>query len=122
MRFFSLRSLIVNSTFYAAYLTAANVQVYKEKKNFTCLRLACLFQAVGKHCHHLQSIVLSQCGSLSSQGITSLATKCRKLKMFDVAMTKVRIQQCVIYSYRVDRLFYINISFYKFCFQNKINP
>lgn len=77
-------------------LTATKVQVNKEKKyrllNFTrCLRFACLFQAVGKHCHNLQSIVLSQCGSLSSKGIISLATKCRKLKMFDVAMTKVRI-------------------------------
>lgn len=49
-----------------------------------------LIQAVGKHCRHLQSIVLSQCGSLSSKGIASLTTKCRQLKMFDVAMTKVK--------------------------------
>ncbi|KAJ7360342.1 F-box/LRR-repeat protein 6 [Desmophyllum pertusum] len=48
-------------------------------------------QAVGKHCRHLQSIVLSQCGSLSSKGIASLTTKCRQLKMFDVAMTKIDI-------------------------------
>ena len=80
--------------FFVEYLTAANLQVYREKNyrslNFTCLRFARLFQAIGKHCRQLQSIVLSQCGSLSSQGITSLANKCRKLKMFDVAMTKVR--------------------------------
>ncbi|XP_020624575.1 F-box/LRR-repeat protein 6-like [Orbicella faveolata] len=48
-------------------------------------------KAVGKHCRQLQSIVLSQCGSLSPKGITSLATKCRQLKMFDVAMTKIDI-------------------------------
>ncbi|XP_068740045.1 F-box/LRR-repeat protein 6-like isoform X2 [Montipora capricornis] len=48
-------------------------------------------KAIGKHCRHLQSIVLSQCGSLSSKGIASLATKCRQLKMLDVAMTKIDI-------------------------------
>ena len=46
-------------------------------------------QAIGKHCRHLQSVVLSQCGSVSSKGIASLATKCRQLKRIDVAMTKV---------------------------------
>ena len=48
-----------------------------------------LTQAIGKHCHSLQSIVLSQCGSLSSKGISTLVSKCRQLKMLDVAMTKV---------------------------------
>ena len=33
--------------------------------------------------------MLSQCGSLSSKGISTLVSKCRQLKMLDVAMTKV---------------------------------
>ncbi|RMX53603.1 hypothetical protein pdam_00004343, partial [Pocillopora damicornis] len=48
-------------------------------------------KAIGKHCHSLQSIVLSQCGSLSSKGISTLVSKCRQLKMVDVAMTKIDI-------------------------------
>lgn len=48
-----------------------------------------LVKAIGKHCRSLQSVVLSQCGSLSSKGVSSLASKCRQLKMLDVAMTKV---------------------------------
>ncbi|XP_022782760.1 F-box/LRR-repeat protein 6-like [Stylophora pistillata] len=47
-------------------------------------------KAIGKHCRSLQSVVLSQCGSLSSKGVSSLASKCRQLKMLDVAMTKER--------------------------------
>lgn len=56
----------------------------------TSFLLSSLIQAIGKHCRYLQSIVLSQCGSLSSKGIASLAGKCRKLKMLDIAMTKVK--------------------------------
>lgn len=48
-------------------------------------------KAIGKHCHQLQSLVLSQCGSVSSKGIAALATKCCQLKMIDVAMTKIDI-------------------------------
>ncbi|CAH3193719.1 unnamed protein product, partial [Porites evermanni] len=48
-------------------------------------------KAIGKHCRHLQSVVLSQCGSVSSKGIASLATKCRQLERIDVAMTKIDI-------------------------------
>ncbi|XP_067015990.1 F-box/LRR-repeat protein 6-like [Acropora muricata] len=48
-------------------------------------------KAIGKHCRHLQSIVLSHCGSVTSKGIASLTTKCRQLKMLDVTMTKIDI-------------------------------
>lgn len=48
-------------------------------------------QAIGKHCKQLQSIVLAQCGSLTSAGIATLADNCGQLKMIDVAFTKIDI-------------------------------
>lgn len=47
-------------------------------------------QAIGKHCNELQTIGLSECESLTPQGITSLVTKCCHLTSIDVKSTNVR--------------------------------
>lgn len=48
-------------------------------------------QAVGKYCHELEFIRLSQCESLTSQSIASLPDKCHNLTGIDVDSTKIEI-------------------------------
>ena len=77
--------------------TACRVSIWLKLRNLPPIYLFISFhQAIGKHCRHLQSVVLSQCGSVSSKGIASLATKCRYLKRIDVAMTKVNDSHVVL--------------------------
>ena len=121
MRFFSLRSLIVNSTFYAAYLTAANVQVYKEKKTLpvsvlhVCFRL---LESTVITCSPLFYLSAEVCHLKASLRSLPSAASLRYLTLLWRRLEYNSVEYC----YRVDRLFYINISLCKLYFQNKINP
>lgn len=48
-------------------------------------------KALGKHCHKLQCIDLSECESLTSQGIASLADDCRHITSIGLKSTKIDI-------------------------------